>query len=107
MGTDGTGPRQGPGGGGASEFEAALERLEEIVRALEGDELRLDEALALFERGVGHLRTASRLLEEARGTVEELIADASGGLRRTEFDPGSPEDRDASGAGAGEASDAG
>lgn len=71
----------------AEGFEAALSELEEILRALEEEELRLDEALELFERGVGHLRTANRLLEEARGRVEELVEEASGELRTVPFEP--------------------
>lgn len=71
----------------AEGFEAALSELEEILRALEGDELRLDEALELFERGVARLRTANRLLEEARGRVEELVEEAAGELRTVPFEP--------------------
>lgn len=69
-----------------SEFETALDELERIVRRLDRDELELDEALELFEEGVGHLRTASRLLDEARGVVEELIEDASGELEAVDFE---------------------
>lgn len=69
------------------DFETALAGLEEVVRKLEGEELELDEALRLFESGVAYLRTANRLLEEARGSVEELIAEASGELRTVEFEP--------------------
>ena len=36
----------------APNFEAALKRLEEIVRKLEGGELPLDTALELFEEGI-------------------------------------------------------
>lgn len=69
-----------------SEFETALDELERIVERLDREELELDEALELFEEGVGHLRTASRLLDEARGVVEELIEDASGELEAVDFD---------------------
>ncbi|MDT8435711.1 MAG: exodeoxyribonuclease VII small subunit [Gemmatimonadota bacterium] len=65
---------EGPG------FEALVKELEETVRALERDEMDLDEALALFESGVRRLREAGRLLDEARGRVEELIETASGDL---------------------------
>lgn len=68
------------------DFEEALTELEEIVRALDREEMRLDEALELFRDGVGHLRTANRLLDEAEGQVEELIEDASGELEAVEFD---------------------
>lgn len=67
-------------------FEAALERLEGVVRRLDREELDLDEALALFEQGVADLRTASRRLDEARGRVEELIEDAAGELETVDFD---------------------
>lgn len=73
-------------GGEAPDFEEALGELEEIVRALDGDDLELDEALALFERGVGRLRVASRLLDDAEGRVEELIEDASGALSAADLD---------------------
>lgn len=74
-------------------FEEILTELDEILGALESEELRLDEALALFERGVSRLRSANQLLEEARGTVEELISESSGELRTVAFEPG-PEDTD-------------
>lgn len=69
-----------------TDFERTLGELEEILAALESGDLRLDEALELFERGVGHLRTANRLLDDARGRVEELVADASGELRTVPFE---------------------
>lgn len=75
---------------GVPEFEAALEEIEGILAALEREELRLDEALALFETGVARLRVANRFLERAKGTVEELIAEASGELRTAPFE--APED---------------
>lgn len=76
-------------------FEAALERLEGIVRRLDRDELELDEALELFERGVADLRTATRQLDEARGKVEELIENAAGELETVDFEL--PTDDDAEG----------
>ncbi len=76
--TEETGDRPG--------FEAAMAQLERIVSALEGEELDLDQALHLFESGVQHLRTASRLLDDVRGRIEELIETSSGELRRAEID---------------------
>lgn len=73
-------------------FETALSELEEIVRALDRDEMQLDEALELFREGVGHLRTANRLLDDAEGQVEELIEEASGELETVDFDVGSTEE---------------
>jgi exodeoxyribonuclease VII small subunit len=74
-------------------FEAAMSELESIVDALENEDLDLDEALALFERGVSRLRTASHLLDAARGRVEELIEVAGGSW---EIRPVSPEGEDES-----------
>lgn len=71
----------------ASDFETALAELERIVRALDRDELDLEEALALFEAGMGHLRVATRLLAAAKGSVEELIESASGDLEAIGFEP--------------------
>lgn len=81
-----------------AEFEKALAELERIVEALERGEPGLDEALELFERGVGHLRAANRLLEDARGRIEELVADASGELRAVPFD--APDEEEAGDGGA-------
>mgnify|MGYP006282039819 CR=1 FL=1 len=74
------------------EFEEALQELEEIVRALDRDEMRLDEALGLFRKGVDRLRSANRLLDEAEGQVEELIEEASGELDTVAFDAGDREE---------------
>lgn len=53
-------------------FAAEVERLEQIVRELEADELDLDRALALFEEGVERLRRAQALLASAEVKVKEL-----------------------------------
>ena len=62
-------------------FEAALERLDEIASALEGDGMELDESLALFEEGVRLLRFAETVLAGADGRVRQLLEDAGGGWR--------------------------
>ena len=53
-------------------FEDIIGKLEELVRALEGGELPLDEALQLYERGVGLARKGHALLEGAERRVEQL-----------------------------------
>lgn len=76
-------------------FEEAISELEKVVEALDREEPDLDRALELFENGVGHLRTASRILEETRGRVQELIRDASGELETVGLDvPGAEGDED-------------
>lgn len=53
-------------------FEQIVEALEGLVRALEGGELPLDEALRLYERGVHLAGRGHALLEGAERRVEEL-----------------------------------
>jgi len=56
-------------------LEARLSRLEEILARMESDEVALEEALQLFEEGVGHVREAERVLSAAELRVEELLSD--------------------------------
>jgi exodeoxyribonuclease VII small subunit len=62
-----------------------LNRLEEIVRKLEGDDVELDAALALFEEGVARLRAARERLGSAEVKVQTVLEEA-GDLRLTDLD---------------------
>ncbi len=62
-------------------FEAAVSRLEAIVRDLERDDLPLDDALALFEEGITHVRTATQALQRADARVGQLVEQVDGALR--------------------------
>lgn len=73
-------------GHGDFDFEEALRELETIGTRLDREDLGLDEAIALFERGVERLRAASRWLDEAAGRVEELIERADGRLETRPFE---------------------
>jgi exodeoxyribonuclease VII small subunit len=66
-------------------FEESLARLEEIVAELDGDELDLDRALALFEEGVERLRAASDELARADAQVKLLVERADGTFDLPEF----------------------
>ena len=66
-------------------FEARLERLESIVHELEGDQIDLAGALALFEEGVECLRAASKELAEARAKVQRLVEHDDGSFTLTDF----------------------
>lgn len=79
-------------------FEALIGELEEIVERLGRNDLELDEALGLFERGVGCLRDAGKLLDGAEGRVEELIESAAGDFEAIGFEV---PDREGGEAGAG------
>lgn len=55
-------------------LESRLERLEVILGKLEAGEVELEQALALFEEGVGHVRRAEGILSRTELKVEELLA---------------------------------
>lgn len=66
-------------------FEAAMARLEVIVKAMEGDGLSLDESLALYEEGVALTRRLNRELVEAEQRVQILQRTADGEIRPAPF----------------------
>lgn len=63
-----------------------LARLEEIVRKLEGNELDLDTALALFEEGVARLRAARERLAAAELKVQTVLEETGGDIRLADLD---------------------
>ncbi|MFT4045217.1 MAG: exodeoxyribonuclease VII small subunit [Solimonas sp.] len=69
------------------QFEEAMQELEGIVQALERGDLRLDESLRLFERGVALARQCRGSLESAELKVRELLADADGDGDGEDEDP--------------------
>ena len=54
-------------------LEQRLDRLDEIVRSLEREDLELEEAMKLFEEGISHLRVAQELLNNAELRIERLL----------------------------------
>jgi exodeoxyribonuclease VII small subunit len=68
------------------DFERSLARLEEVVRRLESPQLSLDEAMKLFEEGVGLSRECQKQLEEAEGRVEILLKKADGKMAAEAFE---------------------
>ncbi len=55
-------------------LEQRIRRLEEILTRMESDDVSLEEALELFEEGVGHVRRAETILSETELRVEELLS---------------------------------
>lgn len=66
-------------------FEAAIARLEVIVKAMEGDSLSLDESLTLYEEGVALTRRLNRELGEAEQRVQILQRTAEGEIKPAPF----------------------
>lgn len=67
-------------------FEAALERLEEIVQELERGDLPLEQSLKLFEEGIKLSRICNKRLEEAERKVEILLKDKNGAIKAEPFE---------------------
>ena len=59
-------------------FEAAMVRLEEIVKALEDGKAPLDTSLALFEEGVGLVALCKNQLDTAEQKVKILLENGNG-----------------------------
>lgn len=68
-------------------FEAALERLERVVRELEDGELGLDQSLERYEEGVKYLKFCHQRLKDAEQKIELLTGlDAEGNPVTVPFD---------------------
>ena len=72
----------------APSFEAAMERLEEIVTELEAGDLTLDASLARYEEGLGAIRQCYALLDTAEKRIEALIKGEDGEATVQPFTPG-------------------
>ncbi len=87
---DPSGPSGGTGGGLANvaslSFEDALAELERIVRALEGGQQKLEDAIAAYERGAALRKHCEAKLAEAEARVAAIVELPDGrlGLRPME-----------------------
>ncbi len=59
-------------------FEQAMERLEQIVAALEKGDTTLEEAMSLFEEGTGLLKQCGQTLDKAEQQVAKLFPGKDG-----------------------------
>jgi exodeoxyribonuclease VII small subunit len=66
-------------------FEQALKRLEEIVEALETEDLDLDKSLQFFEEGVYLSRHCNQQLQAAEKRIDVLLKKADGTLEAEPF----------------------
>lgn len=72
-------------------FEQAMERLEGIVSAMEGESMALDEMVSHYEEGMRLLKLCRQRIENARRRVEMIAADADGKASLMPFDPATAE----------------
>lgn len=59
-------------------FETNMQRLEQIVRALERGDVPLEESLKLFQEGTALVRDCGKLLDDAQLQVQKVLTAADG-----------------------------
>ena len=64
----------------AMNFEDALAELEQIVRRLEGGQVKLDEAIQSYERGAQLKQHCETKLAEAQQRVDRIVIGAEGAV---------------------------
>ena len=66
-------------------FEENIQRLEQIVRAMERGDVALEESLKLFQEGTALVQSCGKLLDDAELTVKKIMADGNGDPVEGEF----------------------
>lgn len=66
-------------------FEENMQRLEQIVRAMERGDIPLEESLKLFQEGTDLVRNCGKLLDEAELQVRKIMTDGSGNPVEEDF----------------------
>ena len=66
-------------------FENNMQRLEQIVRAMERGDVALEESLKLFQEGTELVRSCNELLENAQLQVKMIMTAADGSPVEEEF----------------------
>ena len=59
-------------------FEANMQRLEQIVRAMERGDVALDESLKLFQEGTELVRSCAKMLDEAQLQIQKVMTAPDG-----------------------------
>jgi len=60
---------------GRGQYGQVVERLQEIVEALEGGELSLEESLERFSEGIALVKQGEKLLSDAEKRIEQLVSE--------------------------------
>ena len=66
-------------------FESNMQRLEQIVRAMERGDVPLDESLKLFQEGTELVRACGKMLDEAQLQIEKVVKGPDGNPTFEEF----------------------
>lgn len=67
-------------------FEENMQRLEQIVRAMERGEVALEESLKLFQEGTELVQTCGKILDEAELQVKKITVATDGSPVEEKFD---------------------
>lgn len=59
-------------------FEESMQRLEQIVRAMERGDVALEESLKLFQEGTELVRSCNKLLDDAQLQVKKIMTAPDG-----------------------------
>ena len=66
-------------------FEENMQRLEQIVRAMERGDVALEESLKLFQEGTDLVRSCGKLLDDAELQVKLVMAGVDGRPQEEDF----------------------
>lgn len=66
-------------------FEESMQRLEQIVRAMERGDVALEESLKLFQEGTELVRNCNKLLDEAQLQVKKIMTAPDGSPVEEDF----------------------
>lgn len=67
-------------------FEENMQRLEQIVRAMERGDVALEESLKLFQEGTDLVRKCGKLLDEAQLQIKKIAPAPDGTPVEEDFD---------------------
>ena len=67
-------------------FEESMQRLEQIVRAMERGDVALEESLKLFQEGTELVRSCQKLLDDAQMQVKMIMTAPDGSPVEEAFD---------------------
>lgn len=66
-------------------FEQSMQRLEQIVRAMERGDVALEESLKLFQEGTDLVSRCGKLLDEAELQVKRIMTAPDGSPAEVDF----------------------
>lgn len=69
-------------------FEENMQRLEQIVRAMERGDVALEESLKLFQEGTALVQSCGKLLDDAELQVKKILAGPDGDPVEEDFTDG-------------------